>query len=252
MILGALNDYYQRLLEDPKSGIAMPGYSQEKISFGIVLSAQGEVVEVIDLREDSGKKKFPKMLSVPASFKRPGSGAAPFFLWDKSSYVLGVTDIEKKKKEGKTEEEIADRLGREHAAFKTRHLDALTDCDDAGLSALRRFLEGWQPEHFQDHPKFAPLGDDFIDSNVVFRLQDDEKSSAGLTWLHQRASAKRLWEKQQAGADAAALSSCLVTGEAAPIARLHPAIKGVAGAQTMGASIVSFNLDAFSSWVLPR
>ena len=41
---------------------------------------------------------------------------------------------------------------------------------------------------------------------------------------------------------------CLVTGERGPIARLHPAIKGVWGAQSSGASIVSFNLDAFASY----
>ena len=32
------------------------------------------------------------------------------------------------------------------------------------------------------------------------------------------------------------------------MARLHPAIKGVWGAQSSGASLVSFNLDAFTSY----
>ena len=41
---------------------------------------------------------------------------------------------------------------------------------------------------------------------------------------------------------------CLVTGEDGPIARLHPAIKNVMGAQSSGASLVSFNLDAFKSY----
>ena len=39
-----------------------------------------------------------------------------------------------------------------------------------------------------------------------------------------------------------------MTGETLPIARLHPPIKGVKGAQSSGASIVSFNLDAFTSY----
>ena len=34
----------------------------------------------------------------------------------------------------------------------------------------------------------------------------------------------------------------------APIARLHPAIRGVRGAQSSGAALVSFNLDAFCSY----
>ena len=41
---------------------------------------------------------------------------------------------------------------------------------------------------------------------------------------------------------------CLVSGSPMAIERLHPAIKGVWGAQTSGANIVSFNLDAFNSY----
>jgi CRISPR-associated protein Csd1 len=41
---------------------------------------------------------------------------------------------------------------------------------------------------------------------------------------------------------------CLVTGDRDRISRLHPAVKGVWGAQTSGANIVSFNLDAFRSF----
>ena len=39
----------------------------------------------------------------------------------------------------------------------------------------------------------------------------------------------------------------LVTGRRAGPTRLHPSIKGVRGARPNGASLVSFNLDAFTS-----
>lgn len=48
--------------------------------------------------------------------------------------------------------------------------------------------------------------------------------------------------------DETAQSTCLITGETAEIERLHPAIKGVWGAQTAGANIISFNLVAFASY----
>ncbi|WP_270297128.1 type I-C CRISPR-associated protein Cas8c/Csd1 [Eggerthella sinensis] len=48
--------------------------------------------------------------------------------------------------------------------------------------------------------------------------------------------------------DDAAVMTCLVSGEKAPIARLHPSIKGVMGAQAMGASLVGFNARAFESY----
>ncbi|MDX9873108.1 MAG: type I-C CRISPR-associated protein Cas8c/Csd1, partial [Clostridia bacterium] len=41
---------------------------------------------------------------------------------------------------------------------------------------------------------------------------------------------------------------CLVTGKRGTIKTLHTAIKGVYGAQSSGANIVSFNLDAFRSY----
>ena len=40
---------------------------------------------------------------------------------------------------------------------------------------------------------------------------------------------------------------CLVTGRAGAVVRLHPSIKGVMGAQSSGASLVSFNNDAETS-----
>jgi len=43
-------------------------------------------------------------------------------------------------------------------------------------------------------------------------------------------------------------SICLITGEPGRPVRLHTAIKGVWNAQTSGANIVSFNLDAFRSY----
>ena len=42
--------------------------------------------------------------------------------------------------------------------------------------------------------------------------------------------------------------TCLVTGKKGTVARLHPAIKGVQGAQSSGASLVSFNAPSFCSY----
>ena len=41
---------------------------------------------------------------------------------------------------------------------------------------------------------------------------------------------------------------CLATGEKTEIARIHRGIKGVPGAQTSGAALVSFNAPAFESY----
>lgn len=226
MILSALNDYYQRLLEQGADGVSPFGYSQEKISYEILLSPDGKVVDVNDIRQvaGKGKKPIPRSLSVPQPEKRT-SGTKSNFLWDKTSYVLGVSS-----KDG-------GRTALEHAAFKELHLQALADEDDAGLQALTKFLKQWEPQKFRP-PTFS---EDMLDTNVVFRLDGQQQ------YLHESPAAQTVRAKLLASGDSRN-DLCLVTGQQQPLARLHPAVKGVNGAQSSGASIVSFNLDAFTSY----
>lgn len=232
MILQALVRYYLRMVEREAKGIAGYGYSPEKISYEIVLAPDGTVLAVNDIRDTTGKKPQPRVLDVPQPEKRT-VGIKSNFLWDKTSYVLGVSATSK-------------RTDKEHEAFKAFHEEALAGTQDEGLQALLAFLRRWSPDQFQ-----APLFlEEMLDANLVFRLDDERRH------LHEREAAQtvraRLLGKESAeeGAQPISVSSaiCLVNGEVAPIARLHPAIKGVNGAQSSGASLVSFNLDAFTSY----
>lgn len=237
MILTALAAYYRRLAAqtDPFSGqpkVPPYGFSEEKIAWIIVLSAQGEVLQVVP-HFSEGKKPQPKLMSVPRPEKRT-SGINPNFLWDKTAYTLGV-EANKDKAAAKEQPFVfaADTFD----AFKQHHLTLLDGHEDAGLSALRRFLASWQPEQFAQ----APFTPEMLDGNVVFAL------NTPLELIHKREAAQTLW----AGClkpDESAVGLCLVSGEQAPIARLHPAIKGVFGGQSSGGSIISFNQDAFTSF----
>lgn len=222
MILAALNDYYHRLAE--RDEVSPPGYSHEQISFALVLSPNGELVDVADVRNTSGKKPIATRMSVPASYTRSGTGSSAFFLWDKSSYVLGVSA-----KTGKSRQD--------HEAFKRLHKESLAGAEDSGLRALLMFLEKWSPEQFQS-PMFS---EDMLDKNMVFRLDGEHQ------YLHQRPAALALRNRLM-NRDFGEIGICLVTGMQLPIARLHPFIKGVNGSQTRGASIASFNDDAYLSY----
>lgn len=217
-ILQALDSYYHRL-----PGVAEPGWSPEKFGWCIVLNRQGEPVDVEDIHDLLGKKPRPRLHAVPAAVKRT-VGITPNFLWDKTAYVLGRTAGEGR------------RTAQERAAFVATHLERLAGQDDEGLAALRLFLEKWRPERF-DAPPFRP---DMLDGNVMFRLEGEHR------YLHERPAARALVAAMQGGADEAGIV-CLITGERGPAARLHPTIKGVEGAQSSGAALVSFNLDAFTS-----
>lgn len=226
MILQALNNYYQRLLARGEDGLAPFGYSPEKISYEILLAPDGRVVDVNDIRDTSGKKPMPRLMNVPQPEKRT-VGIKSNFLWDKTSYVLGVSSTSK-------------RADKEHEAFKALHQQALGGTQDAGLKALLAFLADWVPERFAQFP----FKEDMLDTNMVFRLDGEQ------AYLHERPAAQSIRAQLLAGDEGGevAQATCLVTGERLPVARLHPAIKGVSGAQSSGASIVSFNLESFTSY----
>ena len=224
--LASLVRAYDRLAERGEAPAF--GYSVEKIGFLIPLNDDGTVAGApIDLREGEGKKKAPRLILAPQPTKRT-SGIAPNFLWDKTSYALGVTAGEGR------------RTSEEHAAFVTRHKELLRNLDDEGLKALLRFLETWSPEDFTN------LGwpDEMKDQNVVFSLESQRLKNIR---IHDRPAARALWARL-CSEDKKSEAACLVTGEHGPVARLHPAIKGVWGAQSSGASLVSFNIDAFTSY----
>lgn len=219
-VLASLVRAFERLPDKP-----LLGFSSEKIGFCVVLERDGAVAEVIDLR-DTDKRRNPRAMLVPQAVKRT-VGIAPNFLWDKTAYVLGVTAGAGK------------RTADEHAEFRRRHEERLTETQDEGLLALLRFLADWTPEHFVP-PLWSP---EMLDQNLVFALADERRDR----FLHDRPAAQALWRRlKDEGASAPRV--CLVTGEAAPVARLHPTVKGVWGAQSSGASLVSFNLDAFTSY----
>lgn len=219
--LSSLARAYDRLPDAPPFG-----YSMQNIGFVISLNEDGSVAGVHDWREGDGKKARPRPELVPQPVKRT-AGIAPNFLWDKTSYVLGITEGEGK------------RTAEEHKAFKDRHLEAIGEDDDPGLKALAAFLMSWKAEDFR--PPFWPEA--MRDQNIVFALESERLSR----FLHRRPAAQALWSRlsDSEGADN---RICLVTGQSGPIARLHPSIKGVWGAQSSGAALVSFNLEAFTSY----
>jgi CRISPR-associated protein Csd1 len=230
VILQALNAYYERMAARPGGKIAPPGYSYQPISFCLVLREDGAVVDVEDLRDTSGGRPRPRSLLVPQPPKRAGRKPPPCFLWDKTAYVLGL----QRSADDKTPavENIEYR-----EAFREYHTNGLGQTRDIGMRALLAFMASWEPSAYPS----LRYADDLLDTNVVFRLDGE------LGYLHERPEARESWARLTSSQDATR-ALCLVSGEQRPTARLHPSIKGVLGAQTAGASIVSFNQDAFTSY----
>ena len=231
-VLAALTDLYDRLAA--RGEVAVPGYAPAKIGFEVILSADGTVRDIADIRAMSGKQPRPREIVVPALDGARTSGIRPMFLWDKTAYALGIVNIAAKGEPATPGP--AKRTAEEHAAFVAFHKKMLAGTDDPGLRAFLAFLDRWRPEMFAERP----FKTDALDQNVVFSLAGEHE------YLHDRPEAKRLWTAANAGSQDTGM--CLVTGETAPVARLHPMLRGVPGAQSSGAALVSFNLTAFTSY----
>jgi CRISPR-associated protein Csd1 len=156
-VLAALNGYYERLAK--KDAVPPYGYSFENISLAIILSPEGKLLDLHDIRVISEGKARPRRLAVPQSFKRPGTTPRSFFLSDNKGFVLGV----ERDRNDKTK--VVTTL-RKFEAFKAFHEAALAGTSDEGLRALLSFLATWDPS------TFAERSDDhgILDANVVFRL----------------------------------------------------------------------------------
>lgn len=232
MILQALTRYYEDLLS--RGEIAAPGWSPAKISYALCLNGAGDLEQVIPTMEEvtKGKKTVlqPQTFSLPAAVKRTVRIDANF-LWDNSSYLLGVDQ------KGKPE-----RSRDCFAAAAQKHHAVLDGVDSPIARAILTFFDTWQPEHAAEHPALTGQFEEVTaGANLLFRVdgcypQKDDAIRAA--WQSCRESSDRT----QYGCQ------CLVTGREDEITATHPAIKGVRNAQSSGAALVSFNAPAFCSY----
>jgi CRISPR-associated protein Csd1 len=246
MILQCLNNLYERLSEDPDNGLPTPGYSLQNISFCVVIKDDGSLVsieprriETIEIGKNGKEKKTVRPLSllVPGQAKPPGQGLNPCFLWDNTGYMLGFKPEDPKKSEAEREKEKVRTIA-SFEAFRKRHLDLEALFDSRDFSAVCSFLKTWTPERSSDHPQLQGITSGF----GVFQISGNPR------YVHQAPSISRWWAEQSSIDREGEKGFCLVTGRSAALAQLHdPAIKGVAGAQSSGAKLVSFNLNAFAS-----
>lgn len=249
MILQALYDYYLRRQADVDPARRLPafGLEQKEVGFILEVDESGQLHVIIDTRRMSGKKKMGTSFLVPKGVKKT-SGIAANLLWDNAEYVLALPDakkMESARSKGGADEYLA-RLVEMQQAFRDR-ISTLPELaqSDAGLRGVLAFLyanPAEQVARFAAHAEIAALN-----PILTFRLVDDTAlvcQRPGVAPHLVAAAPEDEATEEVDGSNA----MCLITGDTLPVARLHTAIKGVWGAQTSGANIVSFNLDAFNSY----
>ena len=249
MILQALHDYYFRRQADANPDRRLPafGLEQKEIGFILEVDESGQLHSIIDQRQIDGKRKFGTSYLVPKGVKKT-SGIAANLLWDNTEYVLAIPDAKKLdlvRSKGGADQYLA-RLVQMQQAFRDRisTLPKLAQ-SDAGLRGVLAFLDTKPAEQVR---RFGAHAEIAVSNPVLtFRLIDDMAlvcQRPGVAPYLAIGGAEGVAEEEDHGLNA----MCLITGDALPVARLHTAIKGVWGAQTSGANVVSFNLDAFNSY----
>lgn len=225
MILQELHRYYQRLLADPEAGVPAEHWGSEKAAWEFRLAEDGRLIGVTPLTSGEGKdmRRFVSV-QVPEHESRT-VGIKPFFLCDNAAYFLGL------------DERRGDGKRRQSAAL---HEAVLEGCDDAGARAVRGFFardDGLAALTEEQRTELSAGG------FAVFRLDGDRGR------VNDRPAIREAWRRYRSKpADDAVMGQCAVTGERAAMARLFPQVTGVPGAQSAGASLVSFNLDSFESY----
>lgn len=224
MFLTELARFYERKIAEPDSGIPMPGFSEENIGYVIRISREGEYIDHLSLMD---AKNRPRRMRVPAAEKRSVQ-VLPNFLWDNTGYVLGVDSKGNEKRSLKTFE-----------AFRKKHVDLAEKTGNPNLKAVAAFLESWTPDRFSKWSDRETV----LDRNIVFEIESENG------FVHEQPDVRELWQQIRAEDSEKGTEKgiCLVSGRHVPIARIHPAIRGLKGGKAETA-LVSFNKDAFTSY----
>lgn len=232
MILQALAEHYESLVAQGK--LDKPGWVKAKISYALCINDRGELeqVDIVKIQPSQDTKKaapVPRTMSLPAPVKRT-VGISSNFLWDNSTYLLGVDN------KGKPQRSL-DCFD----ACKTLHHDLLDGVDSPAAKALLAFFDHWDPTQAQNQPALQDDWEELItNANLVFRYNGD--------FIHNDPLIQAAWQSHYDTETEGPQAVCLVTGRTGPVEAVHPSIKGVVGAQSSGAALVSFNGNAFCSY----
>ena len=231
MILQALVKEYEKLVE--KKLVPEIGWCQANVSYAIELNEDGTIKEIHSLKinETMEKKQVwkPVKKSVPEMVTR-SSGVLANFLCDNAKYFLGIDN-----------NGTNDRMLECFQAAKEKHIALLKDIDEPIARAICNFFLSWDPKIARENYYVDEKWDELNDGgNIIFCIGTDEAQD--------NIKIKEVWNNniKRAGEDKKGI--CLVTGEKTEIARIHRGIKGVPGAQSSGAALVSFNAPAFESY----
>lgn len=239
MILQALAECYEQLARENKVG--RDGWSTAKVSYAITIDEEGNFkgIQSLMVQEARGKKQVLVSVSREVPLQKGRTiKISPNFMCDNAKYLLGAwldsgTEDETEKNKRKAQEYFQ--------AASEYHQKLLGTIDSKEAKSICLFFQKWDFEQYRDKIGIS-IEDLLAAANLVFRSYETADE------LQKNERIMEAWNRYCQDNQEGEKKRCLVTGQVAPVARLHPLIKGVRGAQSSGAALVSFNAPAFESY----
>lgn len=236
MVIKALVDLYEKLLEQKL--VAPEGWDKQKISYKIVLNPKGEIENIVDIRDKvtRGKKTvlIPQMITMPKGVIRSGNIKANF-LWDNSSYMFGYNPKD------------PERGQKTFKAMAKKHHQILDNCESDTAKAILAFFDTFTTDQLEQ-PTLKIMMKDIIDKpfNYTFCLKG--KDIPDMTENKEIQKAWQHYIETQEKSEDDVYATCSITGKPnQKIAVLHPKIKGIAGGDASGTSLICYNTKSVCS-----
>ena len=239
MLIKALCDY--DALQENKTPA---GYCEQAIHFEILLTPEGKIAAINDLRVPriiplkNKKTKTvydPVMEQLPIRTQKPGIDKNT--IEHRPLYIFGLNYD----KGTLTPTDATNKAAKSHKCF--------CEWNEKFFENIDSPIRTWEPEQETQNPHLLALGKEYSSSYYEFGLDGSPEIK-----LHNDSKFKAAYEDYLAqlnadsDSDDTDLSTCSILGEKLPQARIHDKIKGIKGGMSSGCVLVGMKESAFESY----
>lgn len=212
-VFGDLLSQYDRMKE--RYDLPSFGYSQEAITFEMVLDEKGQIKAFQALRED----QKPVLMTVPEAVKGRTNGIKANFLYDVPAYAIGYPGKGQDSRE-------------KFAAFGVKIRDVL---GNGTFSAEERAMLSYIDQ--MPDAKWWMGKETLLDQSrkIVFRLEGKD------TFIHENPQIKQKWDAWYESHLSGPEGICMMTGEKDHMAELQPFLVGVKDTKMNHAKLISID-----------
>lgn len=254
MLIQALCSYADQLAERAGGQKIPDGWSEQKVSFEVLLTPEGKIGGILDIRnvvETPQKKGKTKITYSPRTCLLPlrtqVTGICSNTIEHRPLYLFGLNlDQGELKPCDKT-----NKAKKSHDAFVAHNREFFQDLDSEICHAFYAFLQNWNPESETENPHLKKCGALYKNNYFCFGLQSDPnvrlENDPAFREKYDRIFREKQIAEKAAQKESDTSAQCAVLGEVLPVARIHDKIK-LPGGNSTGCVMVGMKESAFWSY----